>query len=89
MARSHPPMTMRSPIRLGSLKTMAPQSNTLTEMPRPDTYLPGRRAGNRPQRYTSGTEYCPFWVDVMPNLPSSAIFRRLSIRSWPLCYRKG
>ncbi len=39
--------------------------------------------------YTSGTEDCPFWLGAMRNLPSSAIFPHLSIRAWPLWYRKG
>jgi len=39
--------------------------------------------------YTSGTENCPFWVEAMPTLPSSAIFPRLSIPAWPAWYRKG
>jgi hypothetical protein len=39
--------------------------------------------------YTSGTEDCPFWVEAMPTLPSSAIFPRLSIPAWPAWYRKG
>jgi hypothetical protein len=34
-------------------------------MPRHGTYSPERGAGNRPQRYTSGTEDCPFWVEAM------------------------
>jgi hypothetical protein len=39
--------------------------------------------------YTSGTEDCPFCVEAMPTLPSSAIFPRLSIPAWPPWYRKG
>jgi hypothetical protein len=31
----------------------------------------------------------PFWLEAMLTLPSSAIFPRLSIRAWPLSYRKG
>ncbi len=50
---------------------------------------PPRRASNHHNGYTSGTEDCPFWVEAMPTLPSSAIFPRLSIQAWPPWYRKG
>jgi hypothetical protein len=44
--------------------------------------------GNYHIGYTSGTADCPFWAEAMANLPSSAIFRRLSIRARPSWYRK-